>query len=115
MRARADFRPVHGAMLVGDAMMQAKAPLRPFGRLRGGSCRIGTLAGPSFRARRPSRFRPSKRKHGHDADYPGVPPNLGCRRAMTVRVLAIDDGPDVSGAVPTAVPREVREGFTRST
>ena len=58
-----------------------------------------------------SRFWPARGKHGHEAECPGVAPNLGRTRAMTVRVLVVDDEPDVEALFRQQFRREVREGL----
>ena len=50
-------------------------------------------------------------KHGHEAECPGVATNRGRTRAMTVRVLVVDDEPDVETLFRQQFRREVREGL----
>ena len=49
--------------------------------------------------------------NGHEAKCPGVAPNRGRTRAMTVRVLVVDDEPDVEALFRQQFRREVREGL----
>ena len=54
---------------------------------------------------------PARGKHGHEAECPSMAPNLGRTRAMTVRVLVVDDEPDVEALFRQQFRREVREGL----
>ena len=58
-----------------------------------------------------SRSWPARGKHGHDAECPGMAPNLRRTHAMTVRVLVVDDEPDVEMLFRRQFRREVREGL----
>ena len=50
-------------------------------------------------------------KHGHDVKRPSMARNLGRTRTMTVRVLVVDDEPDVEALFRQQFRREVREGL----
>ena len=50
-------------------------------------------------------------KHGHEVKRPSMVQNLGWTRAMTVRVLVVDDEPDVEALFRQQFRREVREGL----
>jgi DNA-binding NtrC family response regulator len=50
-------------------------------------------------------------KHGHDVKRPSMARNLGWTRTMTVRVLVVDDEPDVEALFRQQFRREVREGL----
>jgi CheY-like chemotaxis protein len=65
--------------------------------------RIGTRWQPDT-----SRSGPARGKHGHEADGPAT--NPGRTRVMTVRVLVVDDEPDVEALFRQQFRREVREG-----
>src|SRR6476659_2460509 len=60
---------------------------------------------------RPVTVRPARGKHGHEAECPGVATNRG-RTAMTVRVLVVDDEPDVEALFRQQFRREVRQGLS---
>ena len=59
---------------------------------------------------RHTRSWPVRGKHGHDAECPRLVPN-GPTPAMTVRVLIVDDEPDVEALFRQQFRREVREGL----
>src|SRR5215472_12364181 len=57
------------------------------------------------------RLRPARGKHGHEGERQGVAPISGWTRTMTVRVLVVDDEPDVEPLFRQQFRREVREGL----
>jgi CheY-like chemotaxis protein len=71
------------------------------------------LAGLRIETRWPTRhvaFWPARGKHGHEANSPDVATNRARTRVMTVRVLVVDDEPDVEALFRQQFRREVREG-----
>jgi CheY-like chemotaxis protein len=54
---------------------------------------------------------PVRGKHGHEAECPSVALSRGRTPAMTVRVLVVDDEPDVETLFRQQFRREIREGL----
>ena len=69
---------------------------------------LGLASEPGWQ---PTRHGPARGKHGHEAERPSMARNLGRTRAMTVRVLVVDDEPDVEALFRQQFRREVREGL----
>jgi CheY-like chemotaxis protein len=67
--------------------------------------RIGTRWQPDT-----SRSGPARGKHDHEVECPVVAASRGRTRVMTVRLLVVDDEPDVEALFRQQFRREVREG-----